>query len=146
MSQPVLPPGLPAPRPSPDGLDKAYWDAARRHELVAQRCRKCKSWQWGPEWICHECLGFDLGFERVPGRGRIYSWERAWHPVHPALREAVPYVAVLVELPDAGGIRMLGNLAGDARAPVEIGAAVEPLFEDHADADPPFTLVQWRRL
>jgi uncharacterized OB-fold protein len=146
LSRTILPPGLPAPRPTPDGLDQPYWEAARRHELVAQRCRKCRSWQWGPEWICHRCLGFDLAFERVPGRGRIYSWERAWHPVHPALREAVPYVAVLVELPEAGGIRMLGNLAGDARAPVEIGAAVEPQFEDHADADPAFTLVQWRRV
>ena len=145
MSQPILPAGLPAPRPSPDGLDKPYWDAALRGELVAQRCRACRAWQWGPEWICHRCLSFDLAFERVSGRGRIYSWERAWHPVHPALREAVPYVAVLVELPEAGGIRMLGNLAGDARAPVEIGAAVEPLFERHADADPPFALVQWKR-
>jgi uncharacterized OB-fold protein len=145
VSQTILPAGLPAPRPAPDGLDKPYWEAARRHELVAQRCRRCRSWQWGPEWICHACLGFELEFERVPGRGRIYAWERAWHPVHPALREALPYVALVVELPGAGGIRMLGNLSGDPRAPVEIGSAVEPVFEDHPGSDPPYTLVQWKR-
>ena len=30
------------------------------------------------------------------------SWERAWHPVHPALKDHGPYIVVLVELPDAG--------------------------------------------
>jgi uncharacterized OB-fold protein len=52
---------------------------------------------------------------------------------------------VIVELPEAGGIRMLGNLAGDPEARVEIGAEVEPLFEDHLDGEAPYTLVQWRR-
>jgi len=137
---PVLPEGLPAPAPSPDGLDRPYWDAARRHQLVAQRCNACGAWQWSPEWICHACHSFEVGWGDVPGRGRIFSWQRVWHPVHPALVGAVPYVVLLVELAGAGGIRMIGNLAGDPRAPVRIGAEVEPVFEDHGD----YTLVQWR--
>jgi uncharacterized OB-fold protein len=80
----------------------------------------------------------------VEGRGRIYSWERAWHPVHPALREAGPYVIVLVELPHAGGVRMIGNLLGDPRQAVRIGAAVEAVFEHHDDGPSPYTLVHWR--
>jgi uncharacterized OB-fold protein len=76
----------------------------------------------------------------------IYSWERVWHPVHPALADACPYVVVLVELPGADGVRMVGNLLGDPIAPVAIGAEVEAVFEDHHDADRSFTLVQWRRL
>ena len=39
---------------------------------------------------------------------------------------------------------MLGNLAGDPEAEIAIGAEVEPLFEDHVEGDPAFTLVQWR--
>ena len=74
----------------------------------------------------------------------IFSWQRVWHPVHSALSEGCPYVVVVVEFPAADGIRMLGNLVGDPRAPVEIGTRVEPVFEDHAHADPPYTLVQWR--
>jgi hypothetical protein len=35
---------------------------------------------------------------------------------------------------------MIGNLEGDARAEVRIGAFVEPVFEDHGA----YTLVQWR--
>jgi uncharacterized OB-fold protein len=136
----VLPVGLPAPAPQGDGLDRPYWDATLRHELVAQRCDACGRFQWGPEWICHHCHAFDVGWAPVPGTARIHSWERVWHPVHPALKSAVPYVVLLVEFPDADGIRMIGNLAGDPRAEVVIGATVLPVFEDRG----PYTLVQWR--
>jgi uncharacterized OB-fold protein len=64
--------------------------------------------------------------------------------VHPALKEAGPYVVVLVELPHAGGIRMLGNLLGDPQQPVRIGAPVVAVFEPHDDAQAPYTLVHWR--
>jgi uncharacterized OB-fold protein len=80
----------------------------------------------------------------VEGRGQIYSWERAWHPVHPALKDAGPYVVVLVELPHAGGIRMIGNLLGDPHQEVRIGAAVEAVFEHHETGPTPYTLVQWK--
>jgi uncharacterized OB-fold protein len=140
-----LPAGLPSPVPEADGLDAPYWEGTRRGELRVQRCRACQGWQWGPEWICHRCLAFDLAWTAVAPHGRIYSWERAWHPVHPALRGHGPYLVVLVELPHAGGVRMVGNLLGDPMQTVDIGAAVEAVFEPHDEATPPFTLVQWRR-
>jgi uncharacterized protein len=139
-----LPEGLPRPVPEPDGLSAAYWEGTRRGELRVQRCRACRTWQWGPEWICHACLSFDLGWEAIEGRGTIYSWERVWHPVHPALKNAGPYIVVLVELPHAGGIRMLGNLLGDPQQDVRIGAPVEAVFEPHDGAQPAYTLVHWR--
>jgi uncharacterized OB-fold protein len=141
----LLPEGLPRPVPEADGLSRPYWDAVRKNELWVQRCQRCRAWQWGPEWICHACLSFDVGWEQVEGRGRIYSWERAWHPVHPALRGSGPYVVVLVELPHAGSIRMVGNLVGDPRQDVTIGDNVEAVFEHHA-GETPFTLVQWKRV
>jgi uncharacterized OB-fold protein len=61
------------------------------------------------------------------------------------LKDLGPYIVVLVELPEAGGVRMLGNLLGDPRQAVQIGASVEAVFEPHDEAAPPFTLVQWRR-
>jgi uncharacterized OB-fold protein len=137
-----LPSGLPAPAPAADGLDTEFWDATRRHELVVQRCNACHSFQWGPEWICHNCRSSDVGWERVSGRARIYSWARSWHPIHPALAKAVPYLVVLVELSDAGDVRMMGNLLGDPMQDVVIGRDVQAVFEDHADQG--VTLVQWR--
>ncbi len=141
---PYLAPGLAAPRPARDGLDGPYWSGAREHVLRVQRCDDCGTFQWGPEWMCHHCMSFDVGWTQVEPRGTIYSWQRPHHPVHPALNDQGPYLVVLVELPHAGGIRMVGNLLGDPLQEVVIGADVDAVFEDHDDADPPFTLVQWR--
>lgn len=143
-SLPVLPDGLPTPMPLPDGLDGPYWEATRRHELFAQRCSQCHGWQWAAEWICHRCHSFELGFERIPGPAKIFSWQRPWHPVHPALADACPYVVVLIEFPDADGIRMVGNLVDPPDGDVPIGASVLPVYEDHDGGEPAFTLVQWR--
>lgn len=140
MSDFYLPEGLPVPSSAPDGLSQPYWDGTKQRKLMVQKCRGCGAWQWGPEWICHRCHSFDLGWEEIDGRGRIYSYERPHHPVHPALNGHGPYIVVLVELPQYGNIRMVGNLLGDPRQEVKIGAPVEAVFEPH----PEFTLVQWR--
>ncbi len=139
-----LPDGLPIPVPDPDGLSTPYWHGLREGRIRVQRCNVCKTWQWGPEWICHRCHSEDLGWQEVAGEGVIYSWERSWHPVHPALKGAGPYVVVLVELPHAGGIRMIGNLLGDPQQVVRIGATVAAEFEHHPQAKPAFSLLQWR--
>lgn len=139
-----LPEGLPQPSAGADGLSAPYWEGTRRGELVIQFCKGCNHWQWGPEWICHRCNSFDLDWRKVEGRGVIYSYQRVWHPVHPALNGHGPYIVVLVELPQAGNVRMVGNLLGDPKQDVPIGAAVEAVFEPHDNANPPFTLVQWR--
>jgi uncharacterized protein len=139
-----LPPGLPTPAPTRDGLDAPFWEATRRHRLVVQRCPACGTHQFGPEWLCHECLRFDPEWVEVEPAGTIFSWTRVHHPTHPALRDAVPYLAVVVELAGAGGVRLVGNLLGDPLQPVSSGLPVTGVFEDHDDADPPFTLVQWR--
>ena len=124
-------------------LENPYWEAARNEKLLVQRCGSCGTWQWGPEWLCHRCLSFQMQWAEVSPRGRIYSWERVWHPVHPALKGNTPYIAVLVELPDAGGVRMIGNLLGDPKQTVLVGGAVEAVFEHHETAAQHFTLVHW---
>ncbi len=148
MSDPAapryLPPGLPIPVPEPDGLSAPYWSGLREGRLRVQRCGHCGGRQFGPEWLCHRCHAFDPAWEEVAPRGRIYSWERVWHPAHAALRERGAYLVVLVELPHADGLRIVGNLLGDPLQEVRIGAEVEGVFEHHPEAEPPFSLLQWR--
>ena len=136
--------GLPQPIAAPDGLDAPYWQGLRDEQLLLQRCGACQRFQWGPEWLCHRCHGFELSFEPVSPEGVIYSFERVWHPVHPALKEQGPYLVVLVELPQADDVRLVGNLLGDPEQEVVIGAPVVAVFEHHQDLDDPFTLLQWR--
>jgi uncharacterized OB-fold protein len=144
MSDTYLPHGMPIPVPQSDGLDAVYWEGLRNGVVNVQRCAKCQTWQWGPEWICHHCNSFDMGWQEVAGEGVIYSWERPWHPVHPALKGHGPYIVVLVELPAAGNIRMIGNLLGDPMRDVKIGVPVTACFERHDGGDTPYTLLQWK--
>ena len=136
--------GLPAPVAAPDGLDAPYWEAVANNILMLQSCVACGCYQWGPEWICHRCHSDQVSFREVEPRGEIYSYERVWHPVHPALREQGPYLIVLVAFPNYDGARMVGNLLGDPEREVVIGTDVEAVFEHHVDNHSPFTLVQWR--
>ena len=148
MSKPsarYLPAGLPIPVAEPDGLSAPYWEGLRQGKLLVQRCGRCGAWQFGPEWLCHRCHAFDPAWTEVAPRGRIFSWERVWHPSHAALKGHGPYIAVLVELPHAGGIRMVGNLLGDPEQAVAIGTDVEGVFEHHPESNPPYSLLQWRR-
>ena len=144
MSDYYLNPGL--AQPMGTELDEPYWSGLRENLLRVQQCQACQGFQWGPEWICHHCHSDDVTFVEVAAEGVIYSYERVWHPVHPALSDQGAYVVVLVELPHAGNIRMVGNLLGDAEADVTIGGGVRGVFEHHEDADPAFTLLQWERV
>lgn len=139
-----LPSGLPIPVAEPDGLSAPYWNGLRDGRLRVQRCAGCATWQFGPEWLCHRCHRMDPDWVDVAPRGLIYSWERVWHPSHLSLKGHGPYLVVLVELVDAGGVRMVGNLLGDPMQEVTIGTPVEGRFEHHPDAGSPYSLLQWQ--
>ena len=130
--------------PEADGLSVPYWSGLREDRLPVQHCAQCGTWQFGPEWLCHRCHAFDPPWEDVAPRGTIYSWERVWHPSHPALEGHGPYLVALVELAHAGNIRMVGNLLGDPLQDVVIGTAVAGVFEHHVDAEPAFSLLHWK--
>ena len=133
-----MPEGMPLP--VPNDLDAPFWEGTKNHKLLVQRCPKCGTFQFGPEWICYNCRSEDIGWYECSGKGKVYAFERVWHPVHPALKDRVPYLIVLVELPDTGNARMVGNLLGDPEQTVRIGDSVEVVWEDHEEV----TLVQWR--
>jgi uncharacterized OB-fold protein len=142
MNESPLLPGLARPVPMPDGLDAAYWQGLAAGELRIQRCAVCGTWQVPPEWICHACHAWHPQWSPVAPEGVVYTWMRVRHPVHPALRERVPYVVVVVTVPAAGNVKLLGNLLGDPEQDVRIGAPVEGVFERHPEGH---VLLQWRR-
>ena len=78
-----LPNGLPIPVPESDGLDKPYWDATRRGELLVQRCKSCGTYFFPKETaFCRnpKCAGTD--FEEVPlsTRGKLWSFTDNRYP------------------------------------------------------------------
>ncbi|MBC2639467.1 MULTISPECIES: Zn-ribbon domain-containing OB-fold protein [unclassified Rhodococcus (in: high G+C Gram-positive bacteria)] len=129
--------------PSADGLDQPYWDGLTRGELRLQRCGTCKTWIWGPQWVCGSCHTLDPNWESVTPAGTVYSWSRSWYPFITELADRVPYVTVLVELPGAGHRRVLGILTGDDTDAVRIGDPVVGHIEHDEGATWP--LLRWRR-
>ena len=129
--------------PAADGVDQPYWDGLAVGELRLQRCADCRTWIWGPQSICGDCHSFRIDWESVDPVGVVYSWTRSWYPYIEELADTIPYVSVLVELPAAGGRRVLGILADDADTVPTIGETVVGRFDSAGPG--PWPLLRWHR-
>jgi uncharacterized protein len=139
---PDTPPWMDLTGPSADGLDTPHWLGLRTGTLLLQRCCDCRAWVWSPRPICPACHSFEMGWETVDPVGTIYSWTRTWQPFTKESTGHLPYVVVLVELPGAGGRRVLGVLVdADGITPV-IGSAVHGRIEQPPD-DEHWPLLRW---
>ncbi|SEG87395.1 Uncharacterized OB-fold protein, contains Zn-ribbon domain [Thermomonospora echinospora] len=125
------------PRPAVN-LDNAFWfEAAREHRLVVQRCAACKALRHPPGPCCPQCGSFDWDTVDSAGDGHVYSYVVNHHPPHPAFD--MPYIVAVVEL--AEGTRLITNLTGVAPEEVEIGM---PVVLEWLEADPELTLPVFR--
>ena len=96
--------------PQSSEVAEPFWEATRQQRLVIQFCRDCARPVHYPREICPFCLGGDLEFRPVSGRGRIYA--------RIVMHDPETYVVALVELDE--GARMMTNIVGDIT-----GAAVD---------------------
>jgi uncharacterized OB-fold protein len=113
-------------RPVDDDLDTGpFFAAARRGELVVQRCAGCNAVLHVPRQYCRACGSWETRWETVPGHAVLHSWTVVTHQVHPAY--PVPYTIVLVELPTSGA-RLIGSLPGTPR--LQAGQEMAVWFEE----------------
>lgn len=116
------------PLPVPDHDTRPYWEAARRHELLIQRCRACGQHYFYPRSHCPHCLSDQTEWLRASGRGTVYSFTVTHRAPHPGFADRVPYTVALIEL--AEGPRIMSNVVGCPPDDVRIGMPVEVDFED----------------
>jgi uncharacterized OB-fold protein len=131
-----------------DGVDTPYWEGLLRGELLIQHC-ECGRWVWGPTWICPSCHRFDPPWELVEPRGTIYTWTQTRHafPVAPEFADALPYNIVLVEVPQAGNVRLLGiEVGSDPDDLPSIGDEVEGVIQPASDLTGGWAVLRWRRV
>jgi uncharacterized OB-fold protein len=102
-----------------------FFQAARRNRLAAKFCRACGAPIHLPRPFCPSCRSRDLEWRDLSPNGRVYSWTVVEHQVHPAF--PVPYTILLIELDDMPGVRLVGNIAGDAV--LNIGDPVRATFD-----------------
>jgi uncharacterized protein len=118
----------PLPQVTPEM--KPFWDAARRHELVVQRCTGCGTHRFPARDICSRCLSRDAAWTPVSGRGSVFSWAIMHQVYHPGFAAEVPYAVVVIELDE--GARLVSNLVDCAPADIRAGMPVEVVFDDVA--------------
>lgn len=129
--------------PSEDGLDQPFWDGLAQAKLKIQKCSGCGAWIWAPQWRCPQCGGWEMQWDAVEPRGVIYSWTRTWHPFAPELTSVVPYVVALVELPRAGGARLMGSIVGPSDS-MRIGALVSGEIQPPSTLTSGLAVMRWR--
>lgn len=129
------------PLPQPDDATEPYWQACREEELRMQTCEGCGHRRFPPRPMCPRCLDMRSRWDRMSGRGQIYSWVICHPPLLPAFQERAPLLVVLVELEDDPSLRMVGNLLDCDPERVAIGMPVEVIFETVTDE---VTLPQWK--
>jgi hypothetical protein len=118
------------PAPLADELSEPYWTAAAEGRFVIQRCRACGTYHHPPVGLCVACLGSDLAFEPVSGRGRIRSFTVCHSGArHPFFESIQPYALALVELREQADLFVLCNPVGVANEALAIGQEVEVVLQ-----------------
>ncbi len=125
------------PLPKPSKVSAPFWAAARRHQLVLQRCERCGTFIYYPRSRCPHCFDDRLGWQQVSGRGVVYSFTVVRRAMSRAFGDA-PYVLAIVELEE--GPRLTTNIVAAPEA-VSVGMKVTAHFDD---VTPECTLVKFK--
>ena len=129
------------PLPMPPILwdNKGFWDGAKKHELVFQRCKQCGTWLHPPRPACPKCRSFEIEWAPSKGKGTVYSWVTYLKSPHSSFKS--PYSVVLVELKE--GVRLVSNLVDVKPEEIFIGMPVEVVFDDISED---LTLPKFRKV
>ncbi len=114
------------PRPALTHDNRFFWDGVAKRVLLIQRCASCGELRHPPGPMCPDCRSLDWDTVEASGRGRVYSFVVAHHPVIPPF--AYPNAIALVELEE--GTRIVSNLVGIDPAAIEVGMDVTAEFHE----------------
>ncbi len=114
------------PRPALTQDNGFFFEGARQHKLLIQRCTNCGALRHPPRPSCASCRSFDWDTKTASGRGTIYSFVVNHYPQVPAFD--YPLVVALVELEE--GTRLVANVSGVTPDAMAIGMPVAVEFEE----------------
>ena len=110
--------------------DNAFWfEGARAHRLLIQRCTSCGTLRHPPLPACAKCRSLDWETLEASGRATLYSFVVMHFPQMAAFDYPLPIG--LVELEE--GTRVVANLEGFAPGEVKIGQPLRVTFVDFDD-------------
>ena len=117
-----------------------FFEAAKRRQLVVQRCTACGALRFPARAACNRCMAREVEWVPVAGKGRVFSTAVMHQANHPAYEATLPYAVAQIEL-DCG-VRMISNVVDCAAHDVAIDMPVEVAWEERS---PEVTLPVFRR-
>lgn len=125
------------PRPALTQDNAFFFEGAKQHKLLIQRCTSCHKLRHPPRPACPECRSFEWDVVESSGRGVVYSFVVNHHPQVPGFDYPLP--VGLVELDE--GTRLVANIIGCDPSDIYVGMPVECEF---VECDDELTLPQFR--
>ena len=119
------------PLPSPNPLTAPYWQAAYQGELKLPCCEACAKFHFYPRAACPHCGSTQLAWQRVSGKGEVYSFTVVHRAPSKGFEPLVPYVVAVVALNE--GPHLMTRLANVLAEAVHIGLRVTVAFEKQDD-------------
>jgi uncharacterized OB-fold protein len=120
-------------------LDAPYWEGARDHRLVLQRCTECLLLSAQPRVTCPQCHGSEFEWTEVSGRGSLHSYAIVRQTTAPGFQDEVPYVVAHVQIEEEATCYISTNLlvAESDYDALTIDLPVVVVFEDRGDVTVP---------
>lgn len=116
------------PLPNLDADSQEFWEGCHRHELILEKCAGCNQYYFPPGPICPHCFSADVKWQKVSGRGTVYTYTVVRRALNPDWEDMVPYAVGVVEL--AEGPRLVTDIIGCSPEEIKIGMPVEVTFDD----------------
>jgi len=129
--------------PMHDDIDAEFWEGLKQGELRIQRCFDCRHWNWAPTWRCPKCGSWKFNWEAVEPSGEVYSWIRTHQSFAPEFNAVTPYVSLMVALPQAGNVKIMGSLVGDESG-LCCGAPLQGVIQPASDRTSGQPIMRWR--
>jgi uncharacterized OB-fold protein len=119
----------PVPLPTEDSAP--FWKACKEHELRMQRCNSCGHVRFPPSVLCPKCTSLDATWDKLSGRGEVFTFIIVHQTYHPAFDEDMPYNVALIRLEEGPGFH--SNIVECKNEDLYCGMQVEVVFEDRTE-------------
>ena len=119
------------PLPVVNGDTAPYWEYCKKHELRMQKCKQCGYIRFPASIVCPKCHAMEAEWEKLSGKGTVFSFIVYRLAYHPAYQNDIPYVVAIIQLDE--GPRMESNVTGCEVEDVKIDMPVEVYFDDVTD-------------
>jgi uncharacterized OB-fold protein len=126
-------------RPRVDTDSQPFWDSLREKRLILQICTQCGKFRFPPYPSCPFCGAHGGEWQRVSGKGRVFSWVVVHRSPYREYQKDTPYTVALVELDE--GPRIVSRLI--RIAPQAVSADMRVVAE-YIEVDEELTLLGFR--